>query len=116
MEMKIHNGDYVLDGAGGAVRVEDSAALLQRVLYKLTARRGAFPFLPELGSELYRLGELPARERAGAAEQYVRQALHDEPEVTVEGVALSEQGGGLYGLTVSLGSAGQAFELTLTVQ
>lgn len=116
MEMKIRNGDYVPDGTGGMARLTGSDAMLQRVLYKLTARRGAFPFLPELGSDLYRLGTLSARERKSAAEQYVRQALDGEAELTVEEVSLSERGGGLYDLTVTLGSTGQTFELTLTVQ
>ena len=114
--MKIRNGDYVPDGAGGMARLSGSEELLQRVLYKLTARRGTFPFLPELGSELYRLGQLRARERAGAAEQYVRQALSDEADLTVEDVTLAERGGGLYDMTATLSAAGQTFELTLTVQ
>ena len=46
----------------------------------------------------------------------MRQALSDEPELTVEDVALTERGGGLYDLTVTLHSAGQEFELTLAVQ
>ena len=41
MELKLRNGDYVPDGVGGLKRVEGREALLQRVLFKLTARRGA---------------------------------------------------------------------------
>lgn len=59
MELKLRNGDYVPDGVGGLKRVEGREALLQRVLFKLTARRGAFPFLPELGSRLWQLGKAP---------------------------------------------------------
>lgn len=44
MELKLQNGDYVPDGVGGLRRVWGQEALLQRVFYKLMARRGSFPF------------------------------------------------------------------------
>lgn len=56
MELRLEQGDYVPNGAGGFQRLEGAEALLQRVLFRLTARRGQFPFLPELGSRLYQLG------------------------------------------------------------
>ena len=52
MELQIKNGDYVPDSQGGLVRLEEERALLQRVLFRLSARRGALPFLPGLGSRL----------------------------------------------------------------
>ena len=55
MELLLKDGDYVSDGAGGQVRLEGEEALLQRVLFRLTARRGGFPLMPELGSRLYAL-------------------------------------------------------------
>ena len=39
MELKIRNGDYVALENGGMEMVEGSAELIQRVLYRLTARR-----------------------------------------------------------------------------
>ena len=36
-------------GPGGLAETEGSEALLQNVLFRLTARRGSFPFWPELG-------------------------------------------------------------------
>ena len=55
MERKLSQGDY-LPGAQGDFQLLDGAqALLQRVLFRLTARRGQFPFLPEMGSRLYQL-------------------------------------------------------------
>lgn len=88
MELKIREGDYVPDGMGGAERVEGREALLQRVLYRLTARRGAFPFLPELGSDLAALSREPASQRQSAAEKAVVQALADEEDLWVESVTL----------------------------
>ena len=49
MELKIRNGDYVALENGGMEMVEGSAELIQRVLYRLTARREGFPFIPTLG-------------------------------------------------------------------
>ena len=43
MEARIANGDYIPDGLGGIVRCQGADALLERVLFRLTARRGQFP-------------------------------------------------------------------------
>ena len=93
MELWLQDGDYVPDGRGGLVRLEGTEALLQRVLFRLCARRGSFPMLPELGSELYRLGSEPRCGRLSAARQYVAEALRGEA-VSVEDVTLSDGGGG----------------------
>jgi len=86
----LKEGDYVPDGEGGLRRVAGGEELLQRVVFKLTARRGKFPLLPELGSRLYLLTrEKPGRRRA-LAEQYVAEALADEPDLLVTGVTLDE--------------------------
>lgn len=116
MELKIRNGDYVADGRGGAERLSGSAELIQRVLYRLTARREGFPFLPELGSTLYRLGTAAPKQRSSAAEQAVRQALQEEPDVEVTAVTLAEVGKGLYTLRVYLSYQGQDLEVALTIQ
>lgn len=52
MELELKNGDYLADGVGGLRRVGGREALLQRVLFRLTARRGGFPFWETLGSRL----------------------------------------------------------------
>ena len=77
MELKLRNGDYVPDGLGGFQRQTGSEALLSRALFLLTARRGAFPFLPELGSQLWRLREEKPSGRDMAALQYAQEALAD---------------------------------------
>ena len=87
MELELREGDYVADSAGGLKRVCGREALLQRVLFRLTARRGAFPFWESLGSRLWELGSVPAAGRRAAARQYVAEALAEEP-VTVEDVTL----------------------------
>ena len=61
MELKIRNGDYVALENGGMEMVEGSAELIQRVLYRLTARREGFPFISTLGSTLHQLGRVNER-------------------------------------------------------
>ena len=96
-----------LTGPVACRRTEGREALLEQVLFRLTARRGTFPFLPELGSRLWQLGQLPAARRQSAAEQYVAEALAAEPGLTVEQVILTESGGGRAQVTVRPHLAGR---------
>ena len=91
MELNIRNGDYVPDGTGRLQSCGGGEEVLARVLFKLTARRGTFPFLPELGSRLYTvMREKPAFRQALAA-QYVEEALREERDVKVTGVDWQEK-------------------------
>lgn len=94
MELKLINGDYVPDGKGGLCRQSGAQEVLSRVLYRLTARRGSMPFLPELGSRLH----LVLRERPSVWQtlcaQYVAEALREEREAAVTSVELKRQGDG----------------------
>lgn len=92
MELKVRDGDYLSDGRGGFVRSEESEEILQRVQWKLSIRRGAFPPLPQLGSRLYLLFGQPPSRRTGLARQYVAEALAGETELEVEQVELGEDG------------------------
>ena len=114
MELLLKDGDYLPDGMGGMVRLENEQALLQRVLYRLTARRGGFPFLPELGSDLWRLGQEKPGQRLAAARQFVAQALKEEP-VEVTEVTLLETPDGCGEVTVSLAYHGEAFSVSATI-
>lgn len=109
-ETKWSDGDLVPNGAGDFQRLDGRQALIQRVLFKLSARRGAFPFLPRLGSRLHTL----AAEKPGARQtlclQYVCQALEDE-DVTVIGADYRQQGEQAL-VTVNLQWRGEALEVT----
>ncbi len=94
MELELRDGDYVPDGAGGLRRRSGQEALAQRVLFRLTARRGTFPFWETLGSRLWQLGRLGPSARQGAARQYVEEALAEEKGLRVEDVTLEEREGG----------------------
>lgn len=114
MELRIHNGDYVPDGLGGVIRCQGADALLERVLFRLTARRGGFPLLPQLGSRLYLLSREPAVQRLSAARQYVAEALAEEA-VTVTDVILTPDGQGRIRLTVQLEYQGTELPVSLTI-
>lgn len=114
MEARLHNGDYIPDGLGGVVRCKDGDALLERVLFRLTARRGGFPLLPQLGSRLYLLGREPAAQRLSAARLFAAEALADE-DVTVSGVSLTPVGGGRIYVRVMLDYQGTELAASVTV-
>ena len=61
MELELRNGDYAADGVGGLRRVRGREALLQRVLFRLTARRGLFPFGKPWGAAFGPWGRSPPR-------------------------------------------------------
>ena len=90
-EAKWNDGDLVPNGAGDFQRLEGSQALIQRVLFKLSARRGEFPFLPRLGSRLHTLAAEKPGARQALCLRYVCQALEDE-DVAVTGAHYQQQG------------------------
>lgn len=114
MELVLRNGDYVPDGVGGLRRAGGREALLQRVLFRLTARRGTFPFWEELGSRLWQLGRVPAEQRQAAAKQYVAEALAEERTLTVENVELTVGSAGAV-LTVELSCGDDTLSVALDI-
>lgn len=114
METKLINGDYVANGLGGVVRCKGDEALLARVLYRLTARRGQFPPMPTLGSRLYLLGRESVAQRPSAARLYVAEALAEE-DVNVTDVQLSPAGEGRMEVKVFLEYRGTDLTITLTI-
>ena len=115
MGLCLRDGDYVPDGRGGLRRAEGREALLERALFRLTARRGTFPFLPELGSHPWQLGQVPADGRQSAAEQYVAEALAGEAGLSVEEVTVTERGGGRADVTAELTWQGEPMSVTVAV-
>lgn len=114
-ELKIRDGDYRRWG-GGLETVDGAEALLQRVMFRLTARRGAFPFRESLGSRLWQLGRVPAPQRKAAAMQYAAEALRDEA-LTVEDVALQELPDGAIAMTAVLrGGGGKTLSVTVDIR
>lgn len=115
MELRLKNGDYIPNGSGGMERGEGAEEVLARVLFRLTARRGALPFLPSLGSQLYKLVREKPSARLAAAKQYVAQALEEEKQVRVTDVALTGTQQGLE-LKVSLLWQGQELSVNTVLR
>lgn len=115
MALALRNGDYLPDGAAGLKRVWGQEALLQRVLFRLTAKRGSFPFWEDLGSRLWQLGQLPPSARQAAAEQYVAEALGGERGLSVESVTLAQTGESAL-LTAELSYKGESLLAAVEIQ
>lgn len=114
MELMMQNGDYISDGRGGVKRSEGGEEILQRVLFQLSARRGAFPLLPQVGSELWRLPRAKEQQRAALAAQYVSQALAGERDLEIDECVLEEREGTPW-LTVRLTWQGTPLEAELAL-
>ena len=93
MGLLLQDRDYASDGNGGVAVVQDGEELLGEVLFRLTARRGSFPFLPGLGSQMHLLRRAKPSERENLALQYAVEALEDLTEVTVTGASVQQEGG-----------------------
>ena len=115
MELFLKDGDYLPDGQGGFCTVTGREELLQRVLWKLTARRGGFPFLPQLGSRLYLLSRQKPAEWQGRAEEYVTEALAEEADLRIDGVEVEPENGNLL-VTVRLNWQGEDLSVKLGVE
>lgn len=116
MERKLSGGDYLPGSQGGVQSLDGAQALLQRVLFRLTARRGQFPFLPEMGSRLYQLcrdGKPSAR--SALARQYTVQALENEEDLTVTDVQWTQLEGSRGYLQVYLEWQGEPLSVSLDI-
>ena len=115
MALLLRGGDYVPDEMGGLRTVEGAEEVLQRALFQLQARRGSFPFLPELGSRLYLLPREKPGAREALARQYAVEALRNETELEVTGVTAAPAGAGALEVQVSLSWKGEPLAVSLTV-
>ena len=96
MEIALEGGRYTAAKTGGLETVTGTDELAQRLLMKLTARRGGFAPMPSYGSRLYTLaGAVKPKERLTAARQFVAEALEEESGVEVNGIEITEDGGAL---------------------
>ena len=77
---------------GHIVYLSGGEAVLNRVLFLLTARRGSFPFLPELGSRLHLLARAKPGQWESLARLYVTEALAKEKDLAVLDVRVRRDG------------------------
>ncbi len=88
MELKLRDRDYVADGKGGFLGAEGTELVLQQALYLLSARRGGFSLLPEVGSRLHLLGREKPSAREMLGKIYAQEAL-DPLGLTVKDVTVT---------------------------
>ncbi len=94
MELRLDEGRYVNGANFGLERVSGVEELKQRVLMKLTARRGEFVPLPEFGSRLHTLSRVPASRVESEARRFVAEALAGETELSLGGLSFVPNGRG----------------------
>lgn len=92
MEFLLRDRDYVMDESGGVKALRGGEEVLARVLFRLSARRGAFPLLPEVGSRLYLLRSAKPGAWESLARQYVAEALAEEESLAVTDVRVRTEG------------------------
>ena len=92
---QLRDGDYRLDGKGGFAASEGAEEVLERVLFQLTARRGSFPLLPQVGSRLYLLLREKPSVRGSMGASYAAEALAGEEDLQVTGAVWNEAAGHL---------------------
>lgn len=92
---QLRDGDYRLDGSGGFAVSEGASEVLERVLFQLTARRGKFPLLPQVGSRLHLLLREKPSARGGMGASYAAEALAGEEDLQVTGAVWNEAAGHL---------------------
>ena len=95
MEMRLLNGDYVPDDMQGFETVSGYEEKLERMLYKLSCRKGGFAPFPKLGSELYKLLREKKENYTVQARKYILEALEDEGGIDLTSVEVTQTDGGL---------------------
>lgn len=108
MDLLLRDGDLLPGADGEPMTVTGLAELRQRVMIRLCGRKSGFAPYPDLGSELYRLGQADA-DRLRAA---VEEALCPLEGVTVLSVEPVRGGDGLE-VRVSLEADGQSAQAGL---
>ena len=117
MDTAIKDGDFQTNGSGLPVRISGAQELLQRVMFRLTVKKGSFFYDQQLGSRLYTLkGSYGNREALSeTAMQMVREALKPMAEVTPLGVRAGMTGADQLSLTVSLLADRKQMELEVLI-
>ena len=98
--VRLEKGDYALRGA--PLRGQEAA--FADALFRLQCRRGSFPFLPNLGSRLWRLGMERRADRPALARQFCAEAL-EGCAVQSRDVTVREEGALIVELTLAIGEA-----------
>ena len=85
MDTAISNGDFLLDSRNRPIKISGLGELLQRVLIRLSVKKGSFIYDKNLGSRLYTLNSQVNNVQSKAL-SLVCEALNDMTEVVVKSV------------------------------
>lgn len=85
MDTAISNGDFLLDSRNRPISISGIRELFQRVLIKLTVKKGSFIYDKNLGSRLYTLNS-KVNDIKSKAFSIISEALNDMPEVFVKSI------------------------------
>jgi hypothetical protein len=114
MGLLLKDRDYVPDDRGGVATVSGGEAVMNEALFRLAARRGSFPLMPELGSQMEALCREKPSTWQSLAKQYAAEALSDLEDVSVTDAAVTQEGDSLT-VAVSLLWEGETLEVTTEV-
>ncbi len=115
MALLMKQGDYAADGNGGVAAAQGGDELICEVLFRLTARRGSFPFLPGLGSRMGRLRREKPSAWDSLARQFAVEALADMAGLTVTGASVRREDEALW-VTVELLWQGTGLSVTAQLE
>ena len=115
MSLLLKERDYTADSNGGVTAVRDGEAMICEALFRLTARRGSFPFLPELGSRMEQLRREKPSAWDSLARQFAVEALAGLSGVSVTGAAVEQEGDALM-VTVKLIWEGTPLSVSLQLE
>ena len=116
MDLLLRDGDFGLDERGMPVQLDGVDELLQRVLIRLTVRKGAFALDPMLGSRFYALRRADLRSMEREAMAMAQEALASMKELSVTAVQVDpEIDGGATRVTVWLKVGAGEMPVTFTV-
>lgn len=115
LDTAISNGDFLCNSRGTPIELAGYEELLQRVLIRLTVKKGSFVYDKSLGSRLYTLKATDGKIK-GRALALAREALIEVPEVTVDDVKIAlTNGGENLELTVILAVNNTEKEVVMTI-
>lgn len=116
MDILLENGTYALDERGLPITVTGLRACIQRLLIRLSVRKGCFLPDPTLGSELYRLPVSGGEQTNRLALHYAQQALLPEPRAKVKQAICHPVGEGDLAVNVIIEIDNQSYPLEVVAR
>lgn len=81
MDIKIKDGDMVLDSTGTPVEIEGNEEILQQIIMRITAQKGGFIYNKEMGTEA--VTDVSGEKECKRLEAVLREAVADMEGVNI---------------------------------